>query len=796
MRDVRNAARSLVQRPGFAVAAVLALALGIGVNTAVFSVVNAVLLRPLPFAEPNRLVMVFNDTARGGASVADFLDWKTRSRSFETLDVFEINRFTNSRFTWTGDGEPTQVIGFSVTATFFETLGVRPLLGRTFTAGEDEPGRPRGVVVSERLWRRRYGSSPDAIGKTAVLNGRPHTVIGVMPAHFEFWQRDVDAWAVLTLDPPAYRGPQFVRGIARLKPGVAIEQAAAEMETIARDIERLHPKDYNRLRIPVIPLREVVVGDIRPLLWILSCAVALVLLIAILNVANLQLVRATDRRREIAIRLSVGAGRGQIVRQLLTESLALALAGGTIGIALAAAGVAALRALGPPDLPRLGEIGVDVRVLAFTAALSIVSAILFGLAPALAASGTGLTDSLKQGARSGDSPRHGRARGALVVAQVTFSVVLLVGAGLLIRSFDLLGRVSPGFDVAPDHVLTMFVSPTGPQFDTPGALDQYWHQLLDRVRALPGVEAASLTTVMPPDRRGFNDIYEIVDKPLPPGASHAMVPVPFVSHDYFRTLGIPLRHGRWFDGRDAATSPRVAVISDEMARRHFAGEDPIGRRLRFAGQPLEIVGVVGNVKYQGLDREDEPVFYQLASQSELWDLWLLVRTSGEGQALAAAVRQELRTLDPGVPIERVGTMAQAMSESVALPRFRSLLMTVFATTALLLAATGIYSVIAYSVAQRRQEIGVRMALGATPSGVLAMVVGQASRLAMVGVGVGLTGAFGLTHLLRQMLFGVTPSDIVAFAGAAVVLGAVAVAASLVPALVAARTDPVRALHAE
>lgn len=796
LRDVRDAGRSLLRSPGFSVAAVLALGLGIGANTAVFSVVNAVLLRPLQFDDPDRLVMVFNNTARGGASVADFLDWKTQSQSFETLDAFEINRFTNSRFTWTGDGDPGQVLGFSVTATFFDTLGVRPLVGRTFAAGDDQPGRPQGVVISERLWRQRYAGHPDALGRTAVLNGRPHTIIGVVPAKFEFWQRDVDAWAILTLDPPTRRGPFFVRGVGRLKPGVTLEQAAAEMETIARDIERRHPADYDRHRIPVFSLREIVVGDIRPLLWILISTVAMVLLIAVSNVANLLLGRATGRRREIAVRLSVGAGRAQIVRHLLVESLMLALAGGIVGIVLAMAGVAALRSLAPLDLPRLGEITVDLSVLAFTAAACVVSAVLFGLMPGLAASRASLTDSLKEGGRGGDSPRQGRARAALVVAQVTFSVVLIVGAGLLIRSFDLLGRVSPGFQVASDRVLTMLVTPTGPQFQKPGAVNVYWNELLERVRALPGVEAASLSNALPPDRRAFNDTYEIVGKPLPPGVTHPAVPIPFVSHDYFRTLGIPLIQGRWFDQRDTPTSPRVAVVSREFARRHFPGEDPIGQRLAFAGSQLEIIGVVGDVKYQGLDRGDDPVFYQLGSQSEWWDLWLLVRTTGEAQAYTAAVRQELRSVDPGVPIDRIGTLDRVMSQSVSLPRFRSLLMAVFATVALLLAALGIYSVIAYSVAQRTREIGLRMALGATPSGMLAMVVGQAASLAIVGVGVGLAGAFGLARVLEGMLFGVTSSDATTFIGAALLLGAVAVLSSFVPALVAARTDPIRALRTE
>jgi putative ABC transport system permease protein len=493
--------------------------------------------------------------------------------------------------------------------------------------------------------------------------------------------------------------------------------------------------------------------------------------------------------------LSAGAGRGRLVRQFMTESLMLSMAGGALGMALAFWGVAALRRLGPHDLPRLSEIAVDARVLAFTLLASLVSAILFGLVPAFSASSTPLSDCLKEGGRAGDSPRHRSARGILVIVQITFSVVLLIGAGLLIRSFDLLGLVNPGFQTPPDRLLTMFVSPTGPNLShKPAALAAYWVQLLERLRSLPGVEAASLSNALPPNRRGFSDTYQIEGKPLPPGSDYASVPILFVSYDYFRALGIPLLRGRWFDYQDTATSPRVTVISDAMARRHFPGENPLGQRLRFWGQPLEIVGVVGDVKYQGLERENEPIFYQLSSQNQSWDMWLVLRTQGGPQALAETIRREIRGLDSNVPVDRIGTMGQVLSESVALPRFRSLLMTVFATTALLLAAIGIYGVIAYSVAQRTQELGVRMALGATRSRVLTLVIGQGSRLAILGIALGLAGAFGLTRILKKMLFGITPSDTVTFVATALLLGAVAIAASLIPALRAARIDPVTLRH--
>ncbi|MEX2263378.1 MAG: ABC transporter permease [Bryobacteraceae bacterium] len=797
VRDIRYTVRTLARSPGFTVAALLALALGIGPNTAVFSVVNAVLLRPLSYADPDRLAMVFTSrphSERGNASVAEFLDWRAASRSFETLDAVD-----RGRFTLTGDGEAVQISGLSVTATFFGTLKARPLLGRTFVNGEDQPGRDPTVVLSERLWRRRYASNPDIVGKAVILEGRPHTVIGVMPASFEFWQRDADVWAIFPLRPPTRRGPHLLRGLARLRPGVTVAQAAAEMEMIAHNVQHANPKDYANLRFPVVPLREVIVGDIRPLLWILSGAVVLVLLIAVSNVANLMLARSTARQREIALRLSIGAGRGRLVRQLMAESVLLSLAGGALGMGLAGSGVAALRRLGPQDLPRLSEIGVDGQVLAFTLLVSLASAVLFGLAPALAACAAPLNERLKAGGRAGESRSQGRARGVLVVAQVTLSVLLLIGTGLLIRSFTRLGNVDPGFQAPPDRVLTMLVSLAGPRFDKPAARIAFWDELLARIRALPGVEAASISLTIPPYGTEFDD-YEIEGKPLPEGEEHPSVPVPFVSHDYRKTLGVPLLRGRWFDSRDRADTPRVTVISESMARKHFSGENPVGRRMKYGGPTqtwhpyMEIIGVVGDVKYLGLDRDSGAVFYELSLRMPLRDMWLLVRTQGETQPLAAAVRREIHGLDPNVPVDRVDTMARALAESVALPRFRSLLMAVFAATALLLAAIGIYGVIAYSVAQRTQEIGVRMALGATPGGVLRLVIGQGGRLAFVGIALGLAGAFGVTRVLEKMLFGVSASDTVTFASAALVLGAVAIVASLIPALRAARVDPLTALR--
>ena len=810
VRDIRYGVRTLIRNPGFTLATLGALTLGIGANTAVFSVVNGVLVRPLPYADPDSLVMVFNSfqqqgMERGPAGIADFLDWKARAHSFQTLDAI-----ANQRFTLVGDGEAEQIQGLTVTASFFETLGVRPLLGRTFTAGDDQPGRPPTVLISERLWRRRYGSRPTVVGKDIVLNGRQFSIVGVLPNAFRFGG-EAEAWSILTLDPPTRRGPFFLQGIARLRPGVTLDQAAGEMQSIAQGVEREHPKDYTRLRIPVVDLREVAVGNVRPLLAIISVAVFLVFLIAITNVANLILARATARQRELAIRLSVGAGRGQLVRQLMIESLVLSLSGGALGLGLAYAGVSALRWSEPGGLPRLTEIGVDGRVLLFTLLTSLASALMFGLGPALSTSRVPLSDRLKEGGRGGESRTHRRVRAILVVGQVGLSVLLLIAAGLLLRSFHLLGSVDLGFNAPPERVLTMLLSPTGPKYRPPApvagetqpnrALAAYWDQILDRVRILPGVEAASVAITIPPDRVAFTDGYEIESKPAPPGSDHPAVPVPFVSHDYFKTLGIPVLRGRSFDARDRMDSPRVTVISQALARRHFPGEDPVGQRLKHGNRSLanpymEIIGVVGSVKYQGAHNEDTPVYYELSAQVPARPLWLLVRTKGDARELIAAVRQEIRSIDQDVPVDRVGTMADAVEQSVSLPRFRTFLMSVFAATALLLAAIGIYGLLAYSVAQRKQEIGIRMALGATPSGVVGLVVGQGLRLALGGIALGMAGAVGLMRFLETMIFGITTSDVITFASAPLVLALVAVFATLLPALWAARIDPVTALRQE
>ena len=799
-RDVRYAVRILVRSPRFTVTALVALAVGIGATTAVFSVVNGVLLRPLPYAEPERMVWIQDGlsqssrSSRWGACVADFLLWQSRSRSFDPLAAWSTNIFN-----LTGDGEADRVAGFGVTARFFDVLRVQPLHGRTFAADEDQPGRIPSALISERLWERRYRRDPGVTGRTIELNGRPFTVIGVMPATFRFQNAEADVWAILTLEPPTRRGPFFLRGVARLRPKVTLEQANREMGALGAEVERADKKGVERVRYPVTTLMDEVTGDTRPLLAVLSGAVSLVLLIAVFNVANLMLARTTVRQREMAIRASLGAGSQQLTRQLLTECVVLSLGAGLAGAVMAEVGVSLLRALAPPGLPRANEIVVDGRVLLFTLLVSVASGVSFGLAPSFSVTRSNPGTRLKEAGRNSESRGGGRLRAALVVSEISLSIMLLAGTGLLIHSFLLLGRVQTGFQSPTERLLMLQLSPTGPKYRELSQRAAYWRDVLSRVRALAGVESAALTITLPPDRVAFSDAFEIPDRT--PKEGGPVVPVPWVSYDYFRTLGIPVLRGRVFDPRDKPGSPLAVVISEALARRYFPGEDPIGKRLKHGGPSLdnpygEIIGVVADVKYEGLAGENAPVYYESADQYTAGPMWLVIRTAGHAQQWLTAVRAEIRAIDPNIPVARTSSMEEALHDSIALPQFRATVMVIFAVSALLLAAVGIYGVLAYAVERRTQEIGVRMALGATRRGVLGLVIGQGARLVSVGIVLGLIGAFALTRALRGMLFGVSASDTVSFAGAAVVLGAVAIVASLIPAWRAARIDPITALRQE
>lgn len=800
LQDLRYALRQFGRSPGFALTVVLILALGIGANTAVFSVVNGLLLRPLPYNDPERLVWIHDgltqqDKSGWSACMEDFLLWRNGSRSFEHLAAF-----SGDQFTFTGDGRAERVAGADVSADFFETLGVRPLLGQTFASNADQPSQQITAVISERLWRERYSARADILNKSVFVDGQPVTILGVMPSSFQFRLPDAEVWRILPLTPPSRRGPFILRGVARLKPGVSLDQANAEMANLASQVENSNPKGVEHLRYPVEPLRDVIVGDIRPLLIALSGAVALVLLISIFNVAGLMLVRAVARQQEFAIRLSIGAGRRRLVHQLLTESIVLAIAGGVTGTALALLGIRMLHTLAPSGVARLDTVGIDIRVLGFNFLVSVLSGVVFGLVTAYGVTRTNLTQSLKEGGRGKTESRGYRTlRSALVVAEISLSVILLAGAGLLVRSFVSLSNVRAGFDANAHRLLTMQISPGTKKYEQPDLLSTYWNQLVEQVNKLPGVESSALSVWLPPDHSAMSDSFVIQGRTPQDGGP--VVPVPIVSQDYFKTLQIPLLRGRYFDRQDTMTSPRVTVISQALARRYFAGEDPVGKRLKHGGPnsgnpSMEIVGVVGDVKYNGVAVPDEPVYYEASSQELDRPMWLVVRTQGDAHESISAIRATIHGLDADVPISHVGSMSEAMYDSVALPRFRSMLMGAFAGAALLLACVGVYGVTAYSVSQRTQEMAIRMALGATKMNVTLLLVGNGALITLSGICLGLIGAFAAVRALKTMLFGISPADPLTFGSVALLLLFVSVVACYLPALRARRIDPIKALRTE
>ena len=798
-QDLRYGVRTLAKNPGFTAVAVLALALGIGANSAIFSVVYGVLFRPLPYSAADRLALVYmrfspQNTEHGTMSIADYLDWKAQNRAFEDPALFSHSGWL---FEITGAGDPEQVPGAVASAGFFSVLQASPLIGRVFHAGEDRPTSAPVVVLSEALWRRRFGGDPNVMGRPVKLRGTQCTIIGVMPASFRF-PSDSELWVNLRINPPTRRGPFPFIGIGRLKPGITFEQAQAETNAIGRGIEQAFPKNYTRLTLPVVPLREALVGDVRLALLVVFGAVFFVLLIAVVNVANLLLARAATREREIALRLSLGAGRTRLVRQLLTESIVLALLGGLAALALANAGIDLLRVWNPGNLPRIEDVHLDARVLAFTFFIALVAGVLFGLAPALQSSRADFTTALKQGSRGGTAiALRRRTHAALVVAEIALSFMLVIGAGLLLRSFTLLENVRPGFEAPPQNVLTMRISPSASRFADERSGIALYQQLLERLRGLPGVESVAVSDSRPPDRRADYDTFQIEGQAWTEAAFPATT-VALASPGYFRTLGIPVLKGRHFDDRDTLDSPGVVIISESIARRYFPNQEPVGRHLKQSGPDnkdpwLEIVGVVADVKYTGLNSKSEPAYYRPHAQSYDRNMWLLVRSAATA-TMAPLVRRELHAIDDEATVNDVGTLAQAMSDSVAQPRFRTALIGLFAGIALLLASIGIYGVIAYGVAQRTNEIGIRIALGASRADVLRLVTRQGAGFALAGITLGLVGALPLTRLISGLLFSVSPIDPLTFGGVSLLWIAVAMLASFIPARRATKIDPLAALR--
>ncbi len=800
-QDLRYGIRTLLRRPGFTLIAVLALMLGIGANSAIFSVVNGVLLRPLPYADPERLVQVWEYRPRQGmnqieVSSAEFAAWRDQNRVFEQIAAID-----HADYNLTGNDEPQRISGARVSASYFPLLGVKPALGRTFLPEEDQPDHNSVVVLSYGIWQGRFGSDPNILGKSVTLNGTACTVIGIMPRGFQLpHDAGLARPIAFTSAEQTTSGNHYLEVIARLKPGVTIKEAAGEMSAIAGRLEQTFPNTNVGHGVVLVPLHEQVVGEVRPALLVLLGAVGFVLLIACANVANLLLARSAARRKEIAIRTALGASRARIIRQLLTESLFLAVLGGAAGLLLAMWGVDLLIRLIANSIPRANEISLDGRVLGFTLLISLMTGLLFGLLPALQTSRPDLTESLKEGGRdSAESFRRNRARSLLVVCEVALTLVLLIGAGLLIKSFLRLRDVNPGFN--PAGTLTLELSLPASKYSDGAQIAGFYQQLLPRVEALPGVQAAGAVSVLPLSGNDESNFVGIEGhQPLPPGQA-LRAGRRIVNPDYFRAMGIPLKRGRPFTQADTRETERVMIINETMAHRFFApDEDPLGKRIRTGGGSspwLSVVGVVGDVRHGGLDRDARPEMYFPYLQAPSRSMALVVRAAaGDPLKLAGPVRGQVLSLDKDQPIGNVMSLEQLLAESVAPRRFSMLLLGLFAAVAMILAAVGIYGVMSYSVAQRTREIGIRMALGAQAADVLRMVVGQGMVLAVIGLGVGLATALAVTRVMSSLLFEVSATDPLTFAGVSILLAVAALLACYIPARRATKVEPVVALRYE
>ncbi len=811
LQDLRYAIRGFIKRPGFAVIAILTLSLGIGATTAIFSVVQAVLLRPLEYPQADRLVKLNgfdkDEGVPGNLSPADFLDFERDNTVFARMGA---NGYVGLFTITGGHGEAERVGGVQVTEGFFATLQVQPAIGRSFLPEEDRPGAPRVALITDGFWRRRYGADPAIVGSSITVNALPATVVGVLPPAFRHLEinpeRPADVFMLFRFNPAeANRGGHFIRGIGRLKDGVAVERARAEIEAIAARLERQYPQDNTDQGVVVTPLLESMVGESRPVLLLLSAAVGFVLLVACANVANLLLARGASRLRELALRAAIGADRGRLIRQMLTESAVLSLLGAAGGLILAWWATRALSVLAATGLPRADQIGLDGTVLVFAVAAALLTSIVFGLLPALHLSRGDLNDSLKEGGKQQGAAIGRVSRELLIVAEVALSVILLVGAGLFARSLWQLQDVDPGFKA--EHVLSMEVSLPVARYEE-GDQMPFYQRLEARVRGVAGVAAVGAINILPLSNNYDSQGVQIEDHPMPDGQGQSPQ-VRSITPGYFRAMGIPMIRGREFDAHDVNDGQLVVIVSQSMAHKYWPGDgDVIGKRVTHnSGIPRErqqmvggpgsrlVVGVVEDVKHLGLDESEVPMMYEPHTQQPSYHtMRLVVRADADAAALTRLVRAELNQMDSEVPLSQVATLSAALDTSVAGPRLRATLLGLFAMLAMALAAIGVYGVVSYLVGQRTQEIGVRRALGARATDVMGMLVREAMRPVAIGIAVGVAGAFGLTRVLSSMLFGISSTDALTYVAACSVLAFAALVASIVPARRALRVDPITAVR--
>jgi len=800
--DIRYALRNLLRRPGFTLIAVVTLAVGIGANTAIFSAIHALLLKPLPFPELDRVVAIWDKFPSRGVmhnevTVANYLDWQSQTQSFEQLALY---RWWNANLT--GIDPPERIQGFMVTANYLDALGMKPIMGRSFFAEENQPGKDAVAIITHSLWQRRFGGDPNILNKTITINSVVRTIVGVMPEHFNF-PKGGEIYAPLPMTPELMksRGSHGYYVVGRLKPGASIASSQAEIDNIMARLEQQFPETNKGWGSTVFPIVADTVRLYDTALWIMMAAVGFVLLIACANVANLMLARATGRQREIALRTALGASRWRIVRQLLTESVIVALIGGALGMLIGFWGIDALRAANPGDAARFApgwyQLGVNFPVLMFTLGLSVFSGIAFGLAPALQVSKPNLNDSLKEGSRQTSGNSH-RLRSSLVVLEVALSLMLLVGAGLLGRSFLSLLKTDPGFN--PDNVITMNLVLPVAKYKEESQRAAFYHDLVQRVKANPGVESAAVVNFLPLGGSNSSDTYVVEGLPEPAPGDEYVGRYRVASPDYFRTMGISLVRGRGFTDQDKAGATPVVIVNETLARKHWPGEDAIGKRIRF-NEPIErapwmeIVGVVRDVKHE-LNIPIEPEYYLPLAQDAWTGMVLVAKTSVEPSSLAPALRQQVWAIDKDQPVFDVKTMQEVRSSSVALYSFSSVMLGIFAVVALLLASVGIYGVMAFAVTQRTQEIGIRMALGARTVDVLKLVVKHGMKLALLGMVIGLAGSWAITRFLEKMLVGVEPTDVLTFSAVSAFLLLAAFVACYLPARRATKVDPLVALRYE